>query len=69
MVVVAGVNRTGTGGTATLTESLFWPQPMAPWTTRLVETQTCVDKDFTIIIRVVLQIQLQTQLFSTRPLK
>ena len=26
--------RTGAGGTATLTESFFWPQPMAPWTTR-----------------------------------
>ena len=25
--------RTGAGGTATLTESFFWPQPMAPWTT------------------------------------
>ena len=24
--------RTGVGGTATLTESFFWPQPMAPWT-------------------------------------
>ena len=28
--------RTGAGGTATLTESLFWPQPMAPWTTGLL---------------------------------
>ena len=27
--------RTGAGGTATLTESFFWPQPMAPWTTGL----------------------------------
>ena len=26
---------TGAGGTATLTESFFWPHPMAPWTTRL----------------------------------
>ena len=26
--------RTGAGGTATLTESFFWPRPMAPWTTR-----------------------------------
>ena len=25
--------RTGAGGTATLTKSFFWPQPMAPWTT------------------------------------
>ena len=25
--------RTGVGGTATLTESFSWPQPMAPWTT------------------------------------
>ena len=25
--------RTGVGGTATLTESFFWPQPMFPWTT------------------------------------
>ena len=24
--------RTGAAGTATLTESFFWPQPMAPWT-------------------------------------
>ena len=27
--------RTGAGGTATLTERFFWPQPMAPWTTGL----------------------------------
>jgi hypothetical protein len=26
--------RTGDGGTATLTQFFFWPQPMAPWTTR-----------------------------------
>ena len=25
--------RTGAGGTATLNESFFWPQPMSPWTT------------------------------------
>ena len=25
--------RTGAGGTATVTESFFWPLPMAPWTT------------------------------------
>ena len=25
--------RTRAGGTASLTESFFWPQPMAPWTT------------------------------------
>ena len=25
--------QTGAGGTATLTESFFWLQPMAPWTT------------------------------------
>ena len=25
--------RTGAGGTTTLTESFFWPQPMAPWRT------------------------------------
>ena len=25
--------RTGAGGTAKLTESFFWPQPMASWTT------------------------------------
>ena len=29
--------RTGAGGTATLTESFFWPQPMALWTTRLLK--------------------------------
>ena len=33
--------RTGAGGTATLTESFFCPQPMAPWTTRVPNLKFC----------------------------
>ena len=32
--------RTEAGGTATLTKSFFWPQPMAPWATRQLKEES-----------------------------